>query len=1140
MSIRVALNHKTSYRYSKPVWLSPHVVRLRPAPHCRTPVTSYSLKVTPAKNYMNWQQDPYSNYMARLIFPEKTKEFSVEVDLVADMTVINPFDFFLEKYAEEFPFEYDPVLARELLPYLKVRRPGLKLPVLVQELRKEKIRTVDYLVELNQIVHDKVKYLIRMEPGIQTPEKTLTLQSGSCRDSAWLLVQLFRSLGLAARFVSGYLIQLVPDVKSLDGPSGADRDFTDLHAWTEVYLPGAGWVGLDPTSGLFVGEGHIPLACSADPVTAAAITGNFSAEDESIVSAEPEAGSRNKDRVRTTFEFSMSVTRIHEDPRVTKPYSDEQWVEIESLGHQVDADLKKNDVRMTMGGEPTFVSIDDMDGEEWNTAAMGPMKYKRADMLVRRLRDRFATGGFLHYGMGKWYPGEPLPRWALGLHWRKDGEPIWRDDSLVADENAPSKLSSYEARVFILKLAERLGVNPAHILPGYEDAWYYLWKERRLPVNVDPFENNLDSPEDRARLAKVFEQGLDEVVGYALPLRREYFTDGASEWISGAWFFRPERMYLVPGDSPMGLRLPLDSVPWVKESEYPHLYEQDPMAEWAPLPDRIALARQQQYAADNLAFLPQEIVEQILESGPARSKSRRRTMVLDLPPAPGQSASCLVRTSLCTQVRGGVLRVFMPPQKTLEDYLTLIAAIEDTAADAGIPVLVEGYPPPFDSRMNTIKVTPDPGVIEVNLHPAASWDELVKNTSALYEEARLSRLGTEKFMLDGRHTGTGGGNHILVGGACPADSPLLRNPSLLSSLIGYWHNHPALSYLFSGIFVGPTSQAPRFDEARNDQVYEMEIAFQQIPKDSVASPWVVDRIFRDLLIDAAGSTHRAEFSIDKLYPPDSASSRLGLLEMRAFEMPPHSRMSLTQHLLLRSLVAKFWKNPYQEELVRWRTEIHDRFMLPFFLHMDLEDIVGDLNEAGYPLKVEWFDPHFEFRFPLYGKIEHRGIVMEFRQAIEPWHVMGEEAAAGGTSRAVDSSLERLQVLANGMVDPRHVVTCNGKRVPLHPTGTNGEFVAGVRYRAWQPPHCLHPTIKIHSPLVFDIVDTWSGRSIGGCTYHVVHPGGRGYDRFPVNAYEAEARRMSRFFKLGHTPGPMAVEEEKITKELPFTLDLRWQ
>jgi uncharacterized protein (DUF2126 family)/transglutaminase-like putative cysteine protease len=1141
MSIRVALNHKTSYRYTKPVWLSPQVVRLRPAPHCRTPIASYSLKIIPADHFINWQQDPYSNRLARLVFPNKTKEFCVEVDLVAEMTVINPFDFFLEKYAEECPFQYDRVLLRELSPYRKRRRAGPKLEGLIQESRTEKIRTNDYLVELNQRVQRMVKYLIRMEPGIQAPEKTLTLGSGSCRDSAWLLVQLLRHLGLAARFVSGYLIQLAPDIKSLDGPSGTDKDFTDLHAWTEVYLPGAGWIGLDPTSGLLAGEGHIPLACSADPLTAAAISGGFSLDNESIVTAEAEAKSGTRGRVRDEFEFSMSVTRIHEDPRVTKPYSDDQWIEIESLGHQVDADLNAHDVRMTMGGEPTFVSVDDMDGKEWNTAAIGPMKYQRATTLIRRLRERFAPGGFLHHGMGKWYPGESLPRWALGLYWRKDGEPVWRDTSLQADENAPGKLTSYDARVFILGLAERLEVNPAHVLPGYEDAWFYLWKERRLPVNVDPFENNLDNAEDRARLARVFEQGLDDVVGYALPLKREYYTDADCEWKSGAWFFRAERMYLIPGDSPMGLRLPLDSIPWVKESEFPHLYEQDPMAVRQALPDRAAMSRQQQSTQNTPEhWPPQELVEQAVEFGAPRARPRKRTLVLDLPPAPGQSASWIVRTALCAEVRGGILRVFMPPQKNLDDYLVLVSAIEDTATAQGVAVIVEGYAPPHDARVHAIKVTPDPGVIEVNTQPAASWDELVKNITALYEEARLTRLGTEKFMLDGRHTGTGGGNHILVGSACPADSPLLRNPGLLRSLIGYWHNHPALSYLFSGLFVGPTSQAPRIDEARNDQVYELEIAFQQIPEESGCAPWLVDRIFRNLLIDASGSTHRAEFSIDKLYAPESASGRLGLLEMRAFEMPPHARMSLTQHLLLRSLIAHFWKNPYRQDLVRWRSEIHDRFMLPHFIRQDLEDIVGELNEAGYPLRVEWFAPHFEFRFPHYGAIEHRGIELELRQAIEPWHVLGEEAYAGGTSRSVDSSLERLQVLANGMVDSRHIVTCNGKRVPLHPTGTNGQFVAGVRYRAWQPPHCLHPTIGIHSPLVFDIVDTWSGRSIGGCTYHVVHPGGRHYDRFPVNAYEAESRRVARFFKFGHTPGPMCVGQEKISKELPFTLDLRLQ
>jgi uncharacterized protein (DUF2126 family)/transglutaminase-like putative cysteine protease len=1140
MGIRIALNHKTRYHYAKPVWLSPHVVRLRPAPHCRTPVVSYSLKVIPAEHFINWQQDPYSNRLARLVFPKKTAEFSVEVDLVADLTVTNPFDFFLERYAEEYPFQYDPILARELVPYLETAPVGPGMQQLIRDLRKEKLRTVDYLVYLNQQIHSRVKYIIRLEEGIQAPEETLALRSGSCRDSAWLFAQLLRNLGLAARFVSGYLIQLAPDVKSLDGPSGTEKDVTDLHAWTEVYLPGAGWIGLDPTSGLFAGEGHVPLACSADPATAAAISGFFSTDDESVVTTEPGLEIGANGRAKDEFEFSMSVTRIHEDPRVTKPYTDEQWRKIEALGHQVDADLKAHDVRLTVGGEPTFVSIDDMDGAEWNTTALGPEKYRRANDLIRRLRNRFAPGGLLHHGQGKWYPGESLPRWTLGLFWRKDGEPIWRDPALAADEDKPGQLTAVDSLAFISELAKRLEVNAKHVLPGYEDVWYYLWKERRLPVNVNPLDNKLENAEDRTRLARIFEQGLSKIVGYALPLRREYYTDGTSAWESSAWFFRPEQMYLIPGDSPMGLRLPLDSIPWVSESEYPRIYEQDPMAPRSRLPDRATISKQRYVAGMPEPSNPQGYIEQTLGPVPAKRRARREARPPDLPPLQGESAPWIIRTALCTEVRGSVLRVFIPPQHYLEDYIELVSAIEDTAANLGLPVLVEGYSPPHDPRLHAIKVTPDPGVIEVNTQAVGSWDDLVKNTEALYEETRLSRLATEKFMLDGRHTGTGGGNHIVVGGACPSDSPLLRNPGLLRSLIGYWHNHPALSYLFSGIFVGPTSQAPRIDEARNDQVYELEIAFKQVPQDKPTPPWLVDRIFRHLLVDLTGNTHRAEFCIDKLYSPDSASGRLGLLEMRAFEMPPHARMSLTQHLLLEALIATFWKQPYGENLVRWRTEVHDRFMLPHFVRQDMEDVVTDLNRAGYPLELEWFAPHFEFRFPLYGTIEHRGIELELRQAIEPWNVLGEEVTAGGTARYVDSSVERLQVLVNGMVDSRHVITCNGQRVPLHPTGTNGQFVAGVRYRAWQPPNCLHPTIAVHSPLVFDIFDKWSGRSIGGCTYHVTHPGGRSYERFPVNAYEAEARRMGRFFKFGHTPGPMSIGEEKISKEFPFTLDLRAQ
>ncbi len=510
----------------------------------------------------------------------------------------------------------------------------------------------------------------------------------------------------------------------------------------------------------------------------------------------------------------------------------------------------------------------------------------------------------------------------------------------------------------------------------------------------------------------------------------------------------------------------------------------------------------------------------------------------DRRPRPGESAPWIVRTALCVETRQGVVRVFMPPLRYLDDYLELTAAVEDSAADLKLPVLIEGYPPPYDPRMNLVKVTPDPGVIEVNTKPVESWDELVSNTTALYEEARQCRLGTEKFMLDGRHTGTGGGNHIVVGGSTPADSPFLRRPDLLKSLVGYWHNHPALSYLFSGQFIGPTSQAPRVDEARNDQVYELELAFKETPDHADCPPWLVDRIFRNLLVDSTGNTHRAEFCIDKLYAPESSTGRLGLVEMRGYEMPPHAQMSLTQQLLLRGLISRFWKAPYHAQLVRWGTEVHDRFMLPHFISDDLQDVVYELNQAGYPLKTEWFAPHMEFRFPHYGTIDQRGVVLELRQAIEPWHVLGEEPAAGGTVRYVDSSLERLQVRVNGMVDSRHVIACNGVRVPLHPTGTNGQFVAGVRYRAWQPANCLHPTIPIHSPLTFDVVDTWAGRSIGGCTYHVSHPGGRNYERFPVNANEAEGRRINRFYAFGHTPGPLRLTELPINKELPFTLDLR--
>jgi len=1115
MAIHVALNHRTHYIYDRPVAHSPHVIRLRPAPHCRTPILSYSLKILPKKHFLNWQQDPFSNYLARVTIPDKTREFLVEVDLIAEMAVYNPFDFFLEPAAEKFPFKYETWLKRELSPFLKAPPAGPLLAEYLTTIDLAEKRTIDFLVMVNQRICKDIQYLIRMEAGVQKPEETLGLRSGSCRDSAWLFVQVLRKLGLAARFVSGYLIQLKPDVKSLDGPSGAEMDFTDLHAWTEVYLPGAGWIGLDPTSGLFAGEGHIPLACSPKPTGAAPITGAV-------------------DRCKTTFTHEMKVTRVYESPRVTKPYTEEQWIEIESLGHKIDAQLQQNDVRLTMGGEPTFISIDNMDGEEWNFTAVGPEKRRLAGDLIRRMKARFAPGGLLHYGQGKWYPGEPLPRWALACYWRKDGQPLWTDDSLFANEDANYGHTDKEARRFASQLARVLDIKPKYAIPAYEDAWYYMWRERRLPANVDPLQSRLDDQQERARLARLFDQGLDRVAGYILPLARE--KSDHPRWKSGPWFLRPEHLFLLPGDSPIGLRLPLDSLPWVSRSDYPYIIPPDPMTDLPPLPKREQFPREHPHVRATQQFISGPGSQFAEGSRPGDESNRPEET--ERPPTPGQSAAGIVRTALCVEPREGRLHVFMPPVASSEDYLELIGALEETAGELKLPIIIEGSSPPHDYRINHIKVTPDPGVIEVNLQPAHSWDELVTNTTAVYEEARLSRLGAEKFMIDGRHVGTGGGNHIVLGGPTPADSPILRRPDLLASLLRYWQNHPSLSFLFSGLFIGPTSQHPRIDEARNDSLYEMEMALQQVPAGAPVPPWLVDRLFRNLLVDATGNTHRSEFCIDKLYSPDSSSGRLGLVELRAFEMPPHERMSLTQQLLLRSLIARFWAKPYQQDLVRWGTELHDRFMLPHFVEQDFREVIEDLQTEGYPLKPEWFDTHLEFRFPVYGEVTQHDVRLEVRQALEPWNVLGEEGSAGSTVRYVDSSVERLQVKIQGMTDSRHHLACNGRAVPLHPTGMQGEYVAGVRFRAWQPPECLHPTIGVHAPLTFDLVDGWNQRSIGGCTYHVSHPGGLNYQTLPVNAYEAESRRLTRFFKLGHTPGPMNIPRPERNADFPLTLDLR--
>ena len=1110
MTIKVALEHRTSYTFDRPVRVYPHVVRLRPAPHSRTPIEAYSLRIEPADHFINWQQDALGNFLARLVFPNPTSRLTITVGLIADLKVINPFDFFIEDWAEVWPsggLAYPKAIADDLEPYLRPvdevgdgSGPGELVTEWVRDFRvRDGTRTIDFLVALNQAINADVGYSLRMEPGVQTPDVTLRTGIGSCRDSAWLLVSILRQFGLAARFVSGYLVQLASDVEAIDGPSGPTADFTDLHAWAEVYIPGAGWIGLDPTSGLFAGEGHIPLAATPHPATAAPITGGI----------EP---------CESVLEFSNTVTRVHEDPRVTLPYTDEAWQTICEVGRNVDEQLAAGDVRLTIGGEPTFVSVDNQVDEEWTTAADGPHKRRLASDLAARLKAAWAPQGLIQRGQGRWYPGEPLPRWQIALYWRADGQPLWTDNTLLADpwgsdSNSPSAgpADNEAAYKLLAGIADGLGLPLSQVRPAFEDPLSRLAAKVRLPEG-DPVapDDDLgaeagDTAASRAALLAHLDESTTPAAAFVLPLHRR---DDDLGWASADWRLRRGRIVLLDGDSPAGLRLPLDSISWKP-----------------PRPS---------FVADPTAV------------GDAMILSDGETLLED----PDDSATAPI-TAMVAEVRDGLLYVFLPPTEALEHFVDLIARLEAAAAKIGCPVVIEGYEPPPDPRLTSTTITPDPGVIEVNIAPTASFAEQRQQLETLYEQARLARLSTESFDVDGTHGGTGGGNHITLGGIKPADSPLLRRPDLLVSLLTYWQRHPSLSYLFAGRFIGTTSQAPRVDEGRAEALYELEIAFAEIArlasssKDGGPQPWVTDRALRHLLTDITGNTHRAEFCIDKLYSPDSPRGRLGLLELRGFEMPPHLRMAMVQSLLVRSLVAWFWDEPLRAPLIRHGSNLHGRYLLPHFLIHDIADVAADLRAHGIPFETSWLDPFTEFRFPRIGTAVFDSVEIELRGAIEPWNTLGEEATATGTARYVDSSVERIQVRIIGADRHRYVVTCNGYPMPLLATDNPDIHVGGVRFRAWQPPSALHPTITVDGPLQFELVDLASGTSRGGCTYHIAHPGGRSYDEPPVNAVEAESRRARRFEATGFTPGKLDLsdireKQARISTDIgaPGILDLR--
>ena len=1076
--MRLLLRHRNRYRYERPAALGPHDVRLRPAAHAKAKIETYALHVQPACP-LHWQQDPAGNHVARLTFRagERVPMLDVLVEMAVDIRPVNPFDFFVNPRCEHVPFSYPEEVARELAPYLDRSDPayrgGPHLEGFLRDLPREG-RTVDFLVAMNAAAHSRLRYVIREEAGIWSPEQSLAEGRGSCRDSAVLLIAALRSRGLAARFVSGYLVQLTDEGMIPDEPRGVGRDVVDLHAWAEVYLHGAGWVGLDGTSGLLCGEGHIPLACAAHPAAAAPMVGTSDVVGDAS--------------------FEMTVERLGHEPRPTAPFSEETWTALRTAGERTDEALARLGVELTVGGEPTFTSRLHPQAPEWNEAALGPTKWEQGLALANALRARLAPGGVLLHRFGKQYPGESLPRWALDIVSRRDGTPLTRADGVPA----PGSATLAGAQRLLDAIASKLGVAASAAQPAYEDPWHYVQEEALLPAGVDPHAADLKDPEQRRRLARVLDRDLRREAGYVLPL-------GAREggWRTDRWTFRRERLYLVPGDSPVGLRLPLDSID----------------GEPAPLPEEPGYPD------------PQD---------PRRADETKQAKVAARADAPPPRRP--VRTALCVEPRDDRMYVFLPPLTSARHFCELVQAVDDAASALDLRVILEGYPPPKSPDLMHFAVTPDPGVLEVNIPPTRTSSEHIALLETVFDAALRVGLTSERHQLDGRPTGTGGGNHITLGGATPLASPFLRRPDLLASLLAFAQHHPSLSYLFTGLFVGPTSQAPRIDEARHDSLYELEIALARAHASRESPepppPWLCDALFRNLLVDVSGSTHRTELCIDKLFDPATPHGRQGLVELRAFEMPPHVRMAVAQGALVRALVASFAHAPYQGPLVRWGQVLHDRFLLPTWLWRDFEDVLAHLERAGVGLPAEAYRAFLEHRCPVIGALQAGDVHLELRNAIEPWHVLGEEAAPSGTARYVDSSMERVEVRVDGLVAERHGVTVNGCSLPLRATGRAGEHVGGVRFRAWAPPHSLQPHLGIHHPLLVEVVDTWGRRSLGACEYHVWHPEGRAFEAPPLTRFEAAARRSQRFTQGTLSAHPVTVRPAPAHPDAPYTLDLR--
>lgn len=1081
MTTRIALTHCFESRYPRRVTLPTHWLRLRPAPHTKAEISAYSLKIDTEAHFLNWLRDPFENHLARLDLPEPVSALKLTVDLVADLSPVNPFEFLTEVYAANYPFEYPEQLRKELKPYLHLPEPGPRLADFFGGLGREPAYIVESLGQITGYVHRGLAISGQARPGAVNADAVLARGSGSPWEAAWLLVLCLRHLGLAARFTSGYRVFLAPASSPIhawseNSPAGSDPGFADsasLHAWAEVFLPGGGWIGLDPSAGIFTHEGYLPLAATPDPLRARPWVAETFDDQEPLAVVTP-----------LQVHESLRIRRLLPAP-APAPYTEAQWRDIQALGKLVDEQLRVEKLELAMAPSACFTAWNS-GAPEWSTV-VGPAQRNAAEDLIARLRLGLAPGGVLHEGQGEWFSGEPLPRWRLNCYFRADGQAIWRHSKLLgavqldgdpkgtspsatlpqgfgarlrwpADNAGRELADAADAERFARALARALGVSADSLMPAHEDPLYDLWLNRRH-IQFEPPAEVLRNPIQRRALAAKLSKTSQAPVGFALPLRWDHL---AGRWSTGTWNLRRSGLYLMPGASAMGYRLPLDGLPAGDDAPHAIDPERCPFEERPLLPEIYG-----ELSARLTRFIPHPAPPDAADP--------------DLPPAKPP------RTALCVEVREGRLAVFLPPLTHLEHWLDLVATVEAAAEAAGLPVLLEGYEPPEDCRLRRLTIEPDAGILRIVLPASDSSEELSVRLATIYREAEASGLRAERVAGDGRRLPPGGNAEIVLGGTSPTASPFLVRPQLLHSLIAYWQQHPSLSYFFAGQRIGPSGIAPRPDEGRDDALYELDIALARMPLDEVPGPWVPDRALRHLLADPAGDIRKAEIRIDQLYSPDRSSARQGLVGIRSFETAPDARLATVQALLLRALVAYLGRRPADPRLADFGPDLHDRYLLPGPLWEDLREVVRDLGRAGLPVQAEWFEPFRAQRFPVLGRLRIGDAGLELRSAHEPWPVLSEEVTAGGVTRFIDSANQRVQVEIAGFLPHRHVLACNGHRVPMQPTRARGRFFAGVRYKAWTPISTQHPRVPPVHSLVFDLLDARSGEVLGGCTWFPARP-----------------------------------------------------